>query len=127
MWAAVLGAALPVLLLWVVLSIVHDHPAGLDQVVGNGELFLIAAVLTVGNLEKLRRRSGFAEFLHGVALFIVIGSLVAWSTVVAKQTRHPTDLRSLAAYAGAGVLVAALICGAACRGLTAEEGKGTAG
>ena len=126
LYTVIAGAFAPVALLYFALYLVHGgHAQPFSEVVGHGELLLIAGVLTIGELRLGRLvRTTPGEVMFVSSLLIVVFSLLGWATIVAQQSVHPGELLGVSEVFGVVVLTVALFNGAASRVLTeggAEE------
>jgi hypothetical protein len=115
LWTALLGAILPIGLLYVVISLINSHPARLSEVAGHGELFIIAAVLVLGELRILRTRAGGAgEALFVICLIAAVLGLVVWGGILGAH--KPANDVDFSARVGTIYLVVTLALGAAAEG-----------
>ena len=115
-WTVVLGAVLPVGLLYLYLSLHNSHPAPMSSIAGHGELFIIAAVLLLGELRVLRlRTTGGGEGLFVVCLIVAILGLVAWGGILGAS--KPADDVDFSVTAGIIYLVMTVVLGAVAEGV----------
>ena len=114
-WSVGLGTLLPFGLLYVLLDGINHHRPSMGEIAGHGELFIVAAILLLGELRILRaRRDGGSEGLFVFSLGVSAVGLAAWAGIIAAKDPS-ADVRGSYVY-GTIYLVVTLFLGALAEG-----------